>query len=428
MSTPVDTLIVGAGQAGLALIRHLAGAGHEHVLLERGRVGQRWHERWDSLTLLSPNWMNQLPGGGAHADAEGFLDRLAVIAYLEGYARSFTAPVVEGIDVERVQRCMGGFRVATSTGAWTARNVVIATGDADVPHIPFAAPRGVASLHASEYRRPGQLPDGRVLVVGAGASGQQLALELRAAGRDVVLSAGRHSRSPRIYRGRDVFEWLQLLGDFDRTIDELPDLEAAKRVPLFPLSGANGGQDIGLDLLDSLGVRVVGRLASFDGSRAVFAGDLAENVAKADGRLEKVLRRIDAHPLAEGAAVQPVAPVVLRADPQSLDTRELAAIVWATGYRRSYPWLHVAGALDRGGELLQRQGSTRVPGLYVLGLAYQHWRSSHFIGGVGRDAELLARAIVARSARRSHGVAGLTTERLLAPFPSGPRTAIVNAP
>ena len=150
--------------------------------------------------------------------------------------------------------------------------------------------RGVPSLHASEYRRPDLLPDGGVLVVGAGASGQQLALELRAAGRDVVLSAGRHSRSHRTYRGRDVFEWLQLLGDFDRTIDELPDLEAAKRVPPFPLSGANGGEDLGLDLLDSVGVRMVGRLASFDGSRAVFAGDLEENVAKADGRLEKLLR------------------------------------------------------------------------------------------------------------------------------------------
>jgi putative flavoprotein involved in K+ transport len=427
MSTRVDTLIVGAGQAGLALSHHLAGAGHEHVLLERGRVGQRWHERWDSLTLLSPNWMNRLPGGAAHADPHGFLDRLGVIDYLENYARSFDAPVVEEVEVERVGRSPAGFRVDTSSGTWIARNVVVATGDAEVPRVPFPAPHGVPALHASEYRRPGVLPDGRVLVVGAGASGQQLALELRAAGRDVVLSVGRHSRSPRRYRGRDIFEWLQLLGDFDRTIDELPDLEAAKRVPLFPLSGANGGDDLGLDVLDTLGVEVVGRLSGFDGPRAVFAGDLAESVAKADARLEKALRRIDSHPLAEGAAGQPVAPLALRAEPQSLDTRELGAIVWATGYRRSYPWLRVARALDGAGELVQRQGSLRVPGLYVVGLAYQYRRNSHFIGGVGRDAELVARSILARSARRQ-GVAGLTAERLLAPFPSGPRTAIVDAP
>ena len=267
MPTRIDTLIVGAGQAGLALSHYLAGAGHEHVLLERGRIGQRWHERWDSLTLLSPNWMNRLPGGAAHTDPDGFLDRLGLIDYLDDYARSFSAPVVEGVEVERVGRSPSGFRVETSAGPWIARNVVVATGDADVPHVPFPAPHGVPAVHASEYRRSGSLPDGRVLVVGAGASGQQLALELRTAGRDVVLSAGRHSRSPRRYRGRDIFEWLQLLGDFDRLIDELPDLEAAKRVPLFPLSGANGGDDLGLDVLDSLGIEVVGRLSGFDGRR-----------------------------------------------------------------------------------------------------------------------------------------------------------------
>ncbi len=428
MATRIDTLIVGAGQAGLALSHYLAGAGHEHVLLERGRVGQRWHERWDSLTLLSPNWMNRLPGGAVHAEPDGFLDRLGLIGYLEDYARSFAAPVVEGVEVERVRRSPAGFRVDTSAGPWIARNVVVATGDADVPHVPFPAPRGVPAMHASEYRRPGLVPEGRVLVVGAGASGQQIALELRAAGRDVVLSAGRHSRAPRRYRGRDIFEWLQLLGDFDRTIDELPDLDAAKRVPLFPLRGGNGEDDLGVDLLDSIGVEVVGRLTGFDGRRAVFAGDLAENVAKADARLAKVLRRIDSHPLAEGAPAEPVAPLALRAEPQSLDLRELGAIVWATGYRRSYPWLRVARAHDWAGELVQRQGSVRVPGLYVVGLAYQYRRNSHFIGGVGRDAELVARSILARSGARSHGAAGLTAERLLAPFPSGPRTAIVNAP
>ncbi len=344
MTTRIDTIIVGAGQAGLALSHHLARAGHEHVLLERGRLGQRWHERWDSLTLLSPNWMNRLPGGEEHADPEGFLDRSGFVAYLEGYARSFAAPVLEGVEVTRVERRASGFRVDTSVGDWLARSVVVATGDADVPYVPLPAPQGVPSLHAAEYRRPDLMPDGRVLIVGAGASGQQLALELRRRGpgrrplgRQALASA------PRVYRGRDIFEWLQVLGDFDRTIDEMPDVDAAKRVPLFPLSGANGGEDLGLDLLESLGVAVVGRLVRIDGTRALFADDLAQNVAKADGRLRKLLGRIDAHPLANGTAADVLQPVALDAGPATLDVTGLGAIVWATGYRRAYPWLRVQG-------------------------------------------------------------------------------------
>jgi putative flavoprotein involved in K+ transport len=396
MSNRTDTLIIGAGQAGLALSHYLAGAGQEHVLLERGRVGQRWHDRWDSLTLLSPNSMNRLPGGEAHAQPDGFLDRNGFIGYLDDYARSFRSPVLEGVDVMHVGRSASGFRIATSAGVWLARNVVVATGDADVPRVPFPAPSGVLSLHAAEYRRPSLLPEGPVLVVGAGASGQQLALELQAAGRDVVLAVGRHSRAPRSYRGRDIFEWLHLLGDFDRTVDELPNLEAAKRVPLFPLSGVRGGDHLGLDLLASRGVVMAGRLVCLDGSRALFADDLEQNLAKADERLRKLLQRIDANPLAKGTHAESFAPVALPSGPQMLDLRGHGAVVWATGYRRAYPWLRVPGALDRHGELRQRQGVTPVPGLYVLGLAYQYRRSSHFIGGVGRDAEALARVIVSR--------------------------------
>ena len=235
-------------------------------MLERGRLGQSWHERWDSLTLLSPNWMNRLPSGKAHADSEGFLDRSRFIAYLEDYARSFAAPVVEGVEVKRVERIASGFRIVTTGGEWLARSVVVATGDANVPYMPLPAPNGIPSLHAAEYRRPDLLPDGRVLIVGGGATGQQLAAELQSAGRDVLLSVGRHSRAPRRYRGRDIFEWLHLLGDFDRTIDQLPNVEAAKRVPLFPLSGANGGEDLGLDLLASHGIAIAGRLTRFDGT------------------------------------------------------------------------------------------------------------------------------------------------------------------
>ena len=389
----IDTVVVGAGQAGLALSHHLSRAGHEHVLLERGRVGQRWHERWDSLTLLSPNWMNRLPGVPAPGDPDGFVSRADVIAHLEAYARSFDAPVVEGVEVTRIARRGAAFRVETTDGVWLARSVVLATGDAAAPYVPFPVPPEIASLHSADYRSPDVLPDGPVLVVGAGATGQQLALELSAAGRDVVLSVGRHSRAPRRYRGRDIFDWLEVLGDFDRTVDELPDLEAAKRVPLFPLSGANGGEDLGLDRLAAAGVAITGRLERFDGLRAVFADDLAENVAAADARLAKVVRRIDAHPLARGTDAAQPAPLVLPAGRRTVDLEGFGAVVWATGFRRSYPWLRVEGALDRHGEIVHQHGATRIPGLYVLGLAYQSRRSSHFIGGVGRDAETIAARI-----------------------------------
>jgi putative flavoprotein involved in K+ transport len=397
----IDTLIVGAGQAGLALSHHLTAAGHEHVLLERGRVGQRWHERWDSLTLLSPNWMNRLPGEPDPADRDGFLPLAAFAAHLESYARSLAAPVAEGVEVERIERFGRGFRVSTTGGAWLARSVVLATGDAAEPHLPLAPPQDPLSLHSSGYRRPERLPDGPVLVVGAGTSGQQLALELRQAGRDVVLAAGRHSRAPRRYRGRDIFEWANLLGDFDRTIDEMPDVEAAKRVPLFPLSGANGGEDLGLDRLAAAGVTVAGRLTGFDGARAVFADDLAANAAAAEVRLRKLLQRIDAHPLAEGWEPDTPSDVILPVTPLTLDLRRFGAIVWATGFRRTYPWLRVPGVLDERGEIVQRRGATRVSGLYTLGLAYQYRRNSHFIGGVGRDAETVARSIIEDRARHA---------------------------
>ena len=392
----IETLVVGAGQAGLALSHHLTAAGHEHVLVERGRSGPRWHERWDSLTLLSPNWMNRLPGEPEPSDRDGFLPLAAFREHLESYARSLAAPGVEGAEVERIERCGRGLRVSTGSGDWLARSVVIATGDAAEPHVPLAPPPEPLSLHSSGYRRPELLPDGPVLVVGAGTSGQQLALELVKAGRDDVLATGRHSRAPRRYRGRDIFGWAHILGDFERTIDEMPNLEAAKRVPLFPLSGANGGEDLGLDRLAAAGVVIAGRLTGFDGTRAMFADDLAANVAAADARLRRLLQRIDAHPFAEDRAPDPLPDVNLPAAPQTLDLRRFGAVVWATGFRRRYPWLRIPGVLDRHGAIVQRRGATRIPGLYTLGLAYQYRRNSHFIGGVGRDAETVARWIAAR--------------------------------
>jgi putative flavoprotein involved in K+ transport len=293
--------------------------------------------------------------------------------------------------------------VVTDAGEWQARNVVIATGDCDVPRVPAIAaeaPPFLHGLHATGYRRPAQLPEGGVLVVGAGPSGQQIAAELRRAGRDVVLAAGRHARMPRTYRGRDVFAWMHEAGKLDDHVDDVPDPAAARRAPSFPVSGAMGGESLGLDGLAALGVVVNGRLVGFAGDHACFADTLADDVADADRRLRRSLALFDAHiSLAriDAPAADPPPPVALGAGPRRLDLRgRISTVLWATGYRRTYPWLDEP-VLDANGELVHREGVTAVPGLFVVGLRFQRTRKSHFLGGVGDDAAFIARAIAARA-------------------------------
>jgi putative flavoprotein involved in K+ transport len=403
-----DTLVIGAGQAGLSLSRHLTAAGHAHAVLERGRIGERWHsERWDSLTLLTPGWLNRLDGGEAHPDPDGFLGRADFVAYLDRYARSFSAPVHEHVTVASVERTGHGFRVDTNTGVWRARNVVIATGDSSEPRMPAAAasaPRQLVQIHASRYRNPAALPDGGVLVVGAGPSGQQIAAELRRAGRPVVLAVGRHARVPRRYRGRDIWHWLDAIGDLERTIDEVPDPAASRRAPSLALSGAHGGEQLDLSVLHGLGVTVTGRLETFDAGRVVFADDLQPAIDDAERRMLRLLDRIDAHVARAHGGRWPhppdrPSPVRLAAAPGSLDVagHGISTVVWATGYRRDYPWLHVP-VLGPDGEIVHRHGITPVPGLYALGLKFQRRRVSHFIGGVGADAAWIARRIAGSGA------------------------------
>ncbi len=397
-----DTIVIGAGQAGLALSYHLSAAGHDHLLLERGRTGERWRsERWDSLRMLTPNWMNGLPGAPAHADLDGYLSAAAFASYLQTYASSFGAPVVEGVAVQAVSRVRDGFCVRTDRGSQAARAVVIATGEADVPRVPPIAPdapRGLAQLHSSAYRSPDALAAGGVLVVGAGPSGQQIALELRRAGRSVVLAVGRHARGVRRYHGRDIWSWLAELGTLDQTIDEVADPAAARRTPNLPLTGARGGEQLDLRVLADAGVLVTGRLTGFDGSRARFGWNLEADVSAAEQRMRRVLGRIDAHVGARSG--EPIAPVGALAGVSSLDLRAagVTTLLWATGYRRAYPWLRVP-VVGPDGELVHRRGVTPVPGLYALGLRFQHRRSSHLIGGVGRDAEYLAGRIVGAAGR-----------------------------
>jgi putative flavoprotein involved in K+ transport len=404
-----DTLIIGAGQAGLSLSHHLTRAGREHVVLERGRVGERWRsERWDSLTLLTPNWLNRLDGAAAHADPDGFLAKDEFVEYLGRYARQHGSAAREHVAVEAVESWNGnGFHVRTDAGTWRARTVVVATGDAAeplVPQVAQAAPAGLRQLHSSRYRNPAQLPAGGVLVVGAGPSGQQIASELRRAGRDVFLAVGRHSRVLRRYRGRDIWHWVDGLGDLERSIEQMEDPAAAKRSPSFTLTGANGGEQLDLAVLQRLGVRILGRLEGFDRGRARFAPDLRTSLADADRRLRRMLARIDDH-IDTLPGTWPYGPgrlgdIVVPAPPDALDLARsgIATVIWATGYGRSYPWLHVH-SLDERGEIANRHGVTGVPGLYVLGMKFQRRRGSHFIGRVGADAAFLVRELASALSR-----------------------------
>ena len=402
----VETLVIGAGQAGLSLSGYLTRAGRSHAVLERGRIGERWRsERWDSLALLTPNWLNRLDGGPGHPDADGFLVRDEFVRYLDRYSRSFRAPVLEHVSVAAVERAGPGFHIGSSAGSWRAGNVVIATGDmgvAFVPGVAAAVPDQIVQMHSSAYRNPSALRPGGVLVVGAGPSGQQIALELRRAGRDVIIAAGRHARMVRRYRGKDIWHWLKEIGSLDETIDQVPSPEASRRAPSFTLTGVDGGKQLDLAVLDRLGVIVAGRLEGFGGRRALFAADVQTNIADADRRMKRVLDRIDDHIERTWRGAWPhrdnrPPDVDLPGSPGSLDldAAGVTTVIWATGYQREYPWLHV-DALDPAGELIHERGVTRVPGLYALGLRFQYRRSSHIIGGVGHDAAFIAEHISGR--------------------------------
>jgi putative flavoprotein involved in K+ transport len=406
--TRVETLVVGGGQAGLALSRCLRVHGVEHVVLERGRVAERWRsERWDSLRLLTPRWQSRLPGFGyAGPDPDGYMDRAEVVAFLEAYAAAIGAPVETGVTVTRIARDpRGGFAVDTDRGAFRADTVVVATGHCDTPRIPHLAaalPPDVAQLDTTRYRNPGQLAPGGVLVVGASASGLQLAAEIHASGRPVTLAVGRHTRLPRTWRGRDILYWFDALGLLAQRAGEVRDLAAARREPSLQLVGTPTRATLDLGVLQRAGVRVVGRVVAVDGTTLRLADDLPDLLAAAEARLARQLDRIDAFiarerlPVPRGARP---APVPLPPPSTTLDLRAagIGTVLWATGFRRSYPWLQVP-VLDAVGEIIHDGGITAVPGLYVLGLQFLRRRNSSFLDGVGADARELAATIAGRLA------------------------------
>jgi putative flavoprotein involved in K+ transport len=395
-----DVAIIGAGQAGLAMSRCLSALNIDHVVFERGAIGARWRSHvWDSLRLLTPNWLNSLPDSPYQGDdPDGFMRHGDFLARLEAYAATNGAPVMTETEVHSLAREPEGFRLITSRGSWRARAVIVASGQCDVPRLPDQSCASKAlNLHSSQYRSPRTLPDGGVLVVGASASGVQIAEELARSGRAVTLAVGRHTRVPRTWRGRDIFWWMDRLGILSERTSSLPDPESARREPVVQLAGRPDRANIDLPALQALGVRLAGRFAGADADNISFRDDLAANVACAQSKLERLLLRIDAFasaaPDAKGDAIARVTLLPEAPRRLSLKAENIRTIIWATGYRRDFSWLRIPSAIRPDGEIAHQDGAVFVPGLFALGFRLLRKRDSHFIGGVGSDAVVLARQI-----------------------------------
>ena len=395
-------IIIGAGQSGLAMSRHLNARSIDHVVLERGEVANSWQtERWDSLRLLTPNWQTRLPGYAyTGEDPDGFMTMPEVVSFLQRYAELSRAPIMTRTRVTRVRQLDGRYEVETSQGPWRCRKLVIASGAcsiASVPSLSSGLPAEVTSLSPLQYRNPTLLPDGGVMIVGASASGIQLAREIQAAGRRVVLAVGEHVRMPRGYRGRDIQWWMDAIGAMDVGYDAVDDIERARRLPSLQLIGTPERATVDLNGLRKTGVEFVGRLVGLRDGKAQFSGSLANHCALADLKMNRLLASIDDWVDANGFAKR--FPPAERPEPTevgpntrlSLDlvSAGIRTVIWATGYRPDYSWLDVP-VLDRKGRIRHDGGIVPAPGMYVMGLPFMRRRKSSFIDGVGDDAADLA--------------------------------------
>jgi putative flavoprotein involved in K+ transport len=403
-----DVVVVGGGQAGLAMSWHLHRRGLEHVVLERARIAERWRtERWDSLAFQFPNWMRTLPGVPFDGtDPDGFALHTDVLAQLEAYAEQIDAPVREQTEVRSVSRVGDRWRLSTPDGDLEARAVVLATGPyqrAVVPALATGLPDDVCQVHSRDYLSPSALPPGGVLVVGSGGSGAQIADELLGAGRTVHLAVSGHQRIPRRYRERDVMWWMAETGFLDLT---RADLAGGRPPPTRLFSGVEGGRDLDVRELGRRGAVLCGRLLAVDGDRLRFSQDVEELLAEADRAYADFIAKADSHvvkhrldlpaqrvDLVPGPRVEPVPEVSLR-------DSGITCVVWCTGYGLDFSWVQ-APFLDERGVPVQDRGVTRVPGLYVLGLFWMHTLKSSILFGVGEDADHLADHLAGYLAARS---------------------------
>jgi putative flavoprotein involved in K+ transport len=397
-------VVIGAGHAGLAMSRRLTERSIDHVVLDRGEVANSWRtQRWPSLRLLTPNWQTRLPGHDyAGGDPDGFMPAAGVVATLTRYARITGAPVRTATTVHAVRTAPPGFQIRANDDLLRARAVVLATGACNRPAIPAVAaavPPSITTLTPLSYRDPGQLPDGGVLVVGASATGVQLADEIHRSGRPVTLAVGEHVRLPRGYRGRDIFWWLEATGLLAERYDQVDDLTRARQLPSPQLIGTPERTSMDLNTVAARGIRIVGRLGRIAGGLAQFSGSLANTCALADLKMNRFLNRADQWSAAAGLDDQ-LAPrhrfAPTRVDPRSpleldLTSGEITTVLWATGFRPDHSWLDIP-VLDRTGRIRHDGGVvTAAPGLYVLGLPVLRTRASTYIHGAAADTEALAR-------------------------------------
>jgi putative flavoprotein involved in K+ transport len=401
---PETTVVVGAGQAGLAVSHELSRAGVEHTVLERGRVGQRWRNRWSSFCLVTPNWSVRLPGRSYDGDdPDGFMPRDDIVDFLERYAAGFEAPVREGVTVHSVAPANGfGFRLETGDDELVARNVVLCTGAYEVPYRPAAAaslPHDVLQLDADSYTEPGDLPAGPVLIVGSGQTGCQIAEELHLAGREVFLACGRVPWMSRRIGEHDLVWWLLESGFLDHGVNDLPSPAARLAGNVLATGHGGGRRDLHLRTLQALGVHLLGHLEGASGHRARFADDLAASVAWGDERytgLVKLFRELATERGLPDPGLPDAEP--FRAEPsREIDLSGFGAIVHAAGYRPDHArWVHVPGAFDELGYPLHRDGaSTAAPGLWFAGVHFLRKRKSALLVGVGEDAALVASGVAA---------------------------------
>jgi putative flavoprotein involved in K+ transport len=392
----VDVVVIGAGHSGLAMSHALSLRSIDHVVLERGEIANSWRtERWDSMRLLTPNWMSRLPGYGYRGDdPDGYMTVGDVVEFVSAYANRNAAPVVTRTAVTRVTPAAGGYRVTTTRGDWLCRAVVLASGAFNVPVIPRMAegvPQEVVQLNAQQYRNPSQLDEGGVLVVGASATGLQLAQEIRQCGHPVTLAVGEHVRMPRTYRGRDIQWWMLASGVLDQRIEDTDDPLRARRVPSPQLVGTPEHATLDLNALQAEGIRIAGRLAGIRDRKALFSGSLRNVCTLADLKMNRLLDAFDEWADCNGIASE--VDVVERFEPTAVPSSpnlgcdlggDIRTIVWATGFRPDYSWLDVP-AFDRKGNLAHDRGVVDSPGLYVLGLPYLRRRKSSFIHGAEDD-------------------------------------------